>query len=255
MKRIKLVVAYDGTDYCGWARQASSLSIQDKIESAISDFLGYQTFIQGASRTDSGAHADHQVCHFDTTHPVDPHKWSKVINNRLPSDIRIVQSTLVSSDFDSRFSAKKRYYRYTIAVVASENPLRNRYRFEQFKCLNVQQMKYASKVIVGKYDFRGFSEQMPSSANTIRTIYSVDIIASRSEIYIDIVGNAFIRGMMRRISGGLYEVGLGIRSIHHFESLLDSTKRDQLQWPIVLPAKGLCLKKIYYGRHPKDFRK
>ncbi len=253
-KRIKLVIAYDGTNYCGWAKQAFFATIQGKIEEAISNFQNTECTIIGSSRTDSGAHAEGAVCHFDTYHPIPPNKWKQAINNRLPSDIRIQSSKQVPDNFDARFSAKWRCYRYTIGIVNNENPLKNRFRFDQFKNLNTKCMQEAATLLQGVHDFRAFSEEIPHDANTVRTLKSVDVTRIKDEVRIDIIGNAFIRGMMRRISGGLYEVGKGTRSLDSFKMLLDPNARGSINWPVVLPAHGLCLKRVVYGRHPKDFR-
>ena len=112
----------------------------------------------------------------------------------------------------------------------------------------------AARHLVGSHDFLAFSEEVEPTANAIRELFEVTVKRTGREVWIDITGNAFMRGMMRRISGGLYEVGRGKRSVEDFGRLLDLKHRDQLMWPVVLPAKGLCLLKIKYGRHPKDFR-
>jgi tRNA pseudouridine38-40 synthase len=116
-------------------------------------------------------------------------------------------------------------------------------------------MQKGAQYLLGTHDFLALSEKSEQpDRNNIRTLYKVQIRSVRQEIWIDVIGSAFIKGMMRRISGALLEVGLGKQSAEYIKNLLDPTIRERLQWPQVLPAHGLTLMKISYGRHPKDFR-
>lgn len=209
--------------------------------------------IIGASRTDSGAHADYQVCHFDTNWKADPVQIPRILNNMLPQDIGIQKAKFVPDSFHSRFSAVDRTYRYRIRQ-SPRNPNISRFTHDYWKKLDLKAMQEAAKFLVGVHDFRAFSEEVEPEANAIREIFEINVRGAGSEIWIDIRGNAFMRGMMRRISGGLFEVGRGRRPGSDIAGLLDLERRETIHWPVVLPAKGLCLKKIRYGRHPKDFR-
>jgi tRNA pseudouridine38-40 synthase len=115
-------------------------------------------------------------------------------------------------------------------------------------------MNLAAQALVGEHDFRAFSQDLdPSQVNTVRKLYSVEVTRAGNEVRIDIAGTAFIRGMMRRIAGGLMEIGRGRRPASDIATLL-SNSRNQVHWPEVLPAKGLTLMRITYGRHPRDHR-
>ncbi len=250
---MKLVVSYDGTDYSGWAAQSGQATVQGTLTDIVRQVSGEEHEIIGASRTDAGAHAIHQVVHFDTHWTAPTEKIPRIINNLLPHDISVVSAVEVPETFHARFSAQDRFYRYRIRRTPRD-PRETRFVHDTWRTLDAELMQKTAQVLVGSHDFRGFSEEVDPNANPVREIFSISVRKSGREIWIDVVGNAFMRGMMRRISGGLYEVGRGKRSAEEFEMLLDPRQRDDLQWPVVLPAKGLCLMRIRYGRHPKDLR-
>lgn len=253
--RIKLVVSYDGTDFRGFAANPDSRTIQGTLREAVRLISGEEKEIYGASRTDSGAHARGQVCHFDTANPMPPEKWAHVLNRRLPSDLAVVSAREVPPDFDSRFWAQDRFYRYRI-LTGPPDPLRARFTHAYGrKPLDLDAMRQAASLLQGKHDFLAFTEELdPGVENTVRELFSFQVNSSRDEVWVDVVGTAFLRGMMRRMSGVLLEVGRGYRSVEEVSKLLDFEERRHMQWPVVLPASGLCLMRIRYGRHPRDHR-
>jgi tRNA pseudouridine38-40 synthase len=179
--------------------------------------------------------------------------WARVLNRVLDEDIRVLSSSEVSPDFHSRFCAHARHYQYRI-VNADVTPFNLRYAHYWWGLIDVEEMSRAAKLLVGEHDFRAFTQDLdPSIENTVRTLYSVKVKRVRNEVWIDISGTAFLRGMMRRISGCLLEIGRGRRPSSDLNVLL-SDRRDSIHWPEVLPAKGLTLMRITYGRHPKDHR-
>lgn len=209
--------------------------------------------IVGASRTDSGAHALGQVCHFDTGVPIEGAKWPRVLNKVMPDDISVTQAEEVAPDFHSRFCAEHRRYLYRIKT-APRDPMTSRYVHDYGRPLNLEKMKEGASYLVGEHDFLAFTEELdPSVENTRRKLLSVEVSLSGPEVHIEIVGTAFLRGMMRRMSGALLEIGRGHRPPSDIEVLL-STKRTQLQWPVVLPAKGLTLLEVAYADPPRDNR-
>ena len=253
-KRIRLVVAYDGTDFRGFAAQAGHRTVQSTLREAVRHISGDDIEISGASRTDSGAHAKGQVCHFDTANPMDVSRWARVLNQRLPNDIVVVKSTEVAPDFDSRFFAIDRHYRYRIGIFPRD-PHRARYVHFQHRTLDIEKMQEGAEILLGTHDFRGFTEELhPGVLNTVRKLTEFRIRAIRDEVWVDVVGTAFLRGMMRRMAGALLEVGRGLRPVEEVSRLLDPQERNSLQWPVVLPACGLCLMRVRYGRHPRDSR-
>ncbi|MDR3689943.1 MAG: tRNA pseudouridine(38-40) synthase TruA [Fimbriimonas sp.] len=253
MKRIQLVVSYDGTDFRGWAAQTGQRTVQSTLREAVRRISGEEIEIVGASRTDSGAHAKGQVCHFDTEVPIEPEKWARILNRVLEPDVAVVTSKQVDASFHSRFCAKDRMYRYRISTSVRD-PIRSRFAHHYGRPLDVRLMNQAARALVGDHDFVAFTEELdPSVENTRRTLFSIDVRQVRDEVWVDVVGTAFLRGMMRRIAGALLEVGRGYRPVEEVSRLLGE-ERNRLMWPVVLPANGLCLMRIRYGRNPKDNR-
>jgi len=253
MNRIQLVVSYDGTEFCGWAAQSGQRTVQSTLREAVRRVSGEEIEIVGASRTDSGAHAKGQVCHFDSEVNIPPEKWARILNKVLEPDVAVVTSKHVLDSFHSRFSAQDRFYRYRISTGVRD-PIRSRFVHEYGRDLEIPKMQLAAKALLGDHDFKAFTEELdPHVENTHRTLFSVDVRQIRDEVWVDVVGTAFLRGMMRRMAGALLEVGRGYRPVEEVGKLLNE-ERYKLQWPVVLPAKGLCLMRIRYGRHPIDNR-
>lgn len=252
-RRIKLVVAYDGGGYKGWASQNGQKTVHGTLTEAVRQISGEESEIFGASRTDSGASARGQVCHFDVAVPVPLEKWAPILNKILPPDITVRSAEEVGDDFHSRFCAQHRRYQYRI-LVGPKDPFRARQTYHYGRELNLEDMQEAAAFLPGEHSFLAFSQQLPRGANPVRTVKKARVSQVSDEIRIDITATAFCRGMMRRISGALWEVGRGARAINSVQRLLDPATLKKEPWPTVLPACGLTLMKITYGRHPRDWR-
>lgn len=253
-RRIQLIVAYDGTDYRGFAAQADQRTVQRTLTEAIRRVTGEVNEIIGASRTDSGAHAKGQSIHFDTQAGTPIHRWKPVLNRMLPNDLKVIDANDVDTAFHARFCAHRRRYRYDI-LRTNDDPFRARFAYAVGNLsLDLTKMQEAASLFVGTHDFRAFTEELdPTVENTVRLLDSVNVSSSGDEIHIDIEGTAFLRGMMRRISGFLWEVARGQRPAEDAAVLL-SEARSSLQWPVVLPARGLCLEQVVYLDPPVDCR-
>lgn len=224
------------------------------MKEAVRQISGEDIEIIGASRTDSGAHAKGQVCHFDTGVKIEPKKWAQILTKVLPPDVAVVSSKEVPSHFNARFSVIDRFYRYRI-LTAAPDPHRARFAHYYGRPLNVPLMQEGAKVLQGDHDFLAFTQELdPTVENTRRVLYSFEVKSVRDEVWVDVVGTAFLRGMMRRMAGALLEVGRGYRPVEEVSRLLEPEERIRLQWPVVLPARGLCLMKVRYGRAPRDNR-
>lgn len=253
-KRIRLVVAYDGTQFCGWAPQAGLRSVQSTLTETVRQVSGEDCEIIGASRTDAGAHALGQVCHFDVSIKMPGENWTRALNDLLDEDIAVQSSKQVTPAFHSRFSARNRTYRYRI-VSGVRNPVLDRHSHWEWRELDVETMRVAAANLVGRHDFRAYTAELqPWITNTWRELYKIDIRQQGRQTDIVITGTAFMRGMMRRIAGGLLEVGIGRRPETDLGSLLTEEGAIRLDWPVVLPAKGLTLLKVGYGRRMRDLR-
>lgn len=253
-RRIKLVVQYDGTDFCGWAEQPNVRTVHGTLKDSIFRVSGEEVELRGASRTDSGAHARGQVADFASTNPMPPSAWVKALNRALPEDVRIESARFVRPDFHSRFFARGREYRYTLSTLEKVEPHRARFVWASGFELNVSRMQEAASCLLGAHDFRAFAEEIDGTINCIRELSKVEVKRKGDEVVVTLVGSAFLRGMVRRITGGLFEVGRGKRTVEEFADLLDEQRREKLKWPVVLPAKGLTLWKVLYGRKLRDLR-
>lgn len=251
--RVKLVVAYDGADFCGWAPQEGQRTVHSTLSGAVREVSREEPEIVGASRTDSGAHAKGQVCHFDTTRPIKPAKWVRALNDLLPRDLKVVSCQLVNRGFHSRFWAQDRWYRYRI-LTGPPDPERARYTFPFCRPLDADKMNRAAQKLVGEHDFLAFTQLVEVEENTVRTMFKFDVRQVRDEVRIDVVGTAFARGMMRRMSGALWEIGRGMREPEMLDELLRQRVKNEVHWPTVLPASGLTLMKIRYGPGMTDGR-
>ena len=192
------------------------------------------------------------MCHFDTENPMPEERWVKALNQLLPNDVAVMSSEDVAPDFHSRFWAYKRWYRYRI-LVGSQDPERSRYTFHyNAKELNLEKMQEASRHFLGKHDFLAFSQLLEPWQTSVRELYEFDVKKVGDEIRIDVVGSAFVRGMMRRMSGAIWEVGREVREPGDIQRLLLLKEKKKIKWPTVLPASGLTLMKVFYGRHPQE---
>ena len=258
--RIKLVVSYDGTDFCGWAPQPGLRTVQGTLTEAVRRVSGEEIEIQGASRTDSGAHALGQVCHFDTESGIPDEKWPAILNRLLPPDLAVISSRKVGADFHSRFCARDRYYRYRIQVGHAD-PFRSRFVYQHGRPVDVEAMSRAATSLIGDQNFLAFTEELDSSVlNTRRILHDVQVRQVRDEVWVDVVGTAFLRGMMRRIAGSLLEVGRGKRPVEEVGKLLTTRGAgNNFNGPWCCPASGLCLMRVRYDRHlhdiPNSFRR
>jgi tRNA pseudouridine38-40 synthase len=181
-------------------------------------------------------------------------RWPQVLTKLLPPDLSVLKAEDAAPDFHARFSADRRWYRYRIQVEGRD-PHRSRYaHYWTGLELDAELMQSSAQMLVGNHDFYAFSQEVPPEANTKREIHSIRVSRVKDELRIDVVGNAFLRGMMRRISGSLLEIGRGARDPQTLSHLLDQRRREPMLWPVVLPAHGLCLMKVTYGRHPRDNR-
>jgi tRNA pseudouridine38-40 synthase len=210
--------------------------------------------IVGASRTDGGAHAIGASAHFDTRNPMSPEKWRLVLNKVLPEDCRITLSEAVGDEFHARFSATSRVYRYRF-LLNEFDPFRRRYAHAYWSDLDVGLMQIGASALVGEHDFRGYTEEVgPDVLNTTRRLHRVEVEGQEDEVWLTVQGTAFLRGMMRRMAGMLFEIGRGHRPVEDCSRLL-TAQRDDMQWPVVLPAKGLTLMEVRYDTPGYDARK
>lgn len=244
MKRIKLIISYDGTNYCGWQTQKNGTTIEELLNKKLSELLNEDIIIIGASRTDSGVHALGNVAVFDTNTTIPSDKICYAINQRLPEDIRVVSSCEVDNSFHPRYCDTNKTYMYKILNDRVEMPLNRHYAYFVYPKLNVEKMKEGAKYIIGEHNFKSFCSKRSQVENTVRTIYSLDIEEKGNIITITINGNGFLYNMVRIIVGTLIKVGLNAYPPEHIKEIIEALDRAKAGPKV--PAKGLTLVEIKY---------
>lgn len=244
MHRIKLTVAYDGTNYCGWQVQPNGVSIQSTLQRAIEDLVGEKVNVTGASRTDSGVHALGQVAVFDTEKEIPDWKYALAINQRLPKDIVVQKSEEVSMDFHPRYASVVKTYEYRILNRRVQLPNERLYSYFVPGKLNLEKMQEAAAYLVGEHDFRSFCSQKTKVLSTVRTIYDLTIEKQGDMIILRITGNGFLYNMVRIIAGTLLKAGFEQKTPEEIKKALDNPS-GQVAGPTA-PAHGLTLVEIKY---------
>lgn len=244
MKNVKLTIEYDGINYHGWQYQDNANSIQEELEKALKIITGEFINVIGSGRTDRRVHAKGQVANFYTLSRLPIERFKYALNMQLPRDITIVNSEEVGLDFHSRFSAKRKKYKYIIYNNEMPSAINRNYSYHIINMLNIDEMQKASDYLIGTHDFKSFMTKGSIVRDTIRTIYSIDIIKKDNFIEIIIEGSSFLRGMIRIIVGTLILVGNGKLKKESIPNIIKGKKRC-LSGPTA-PAQGLYLEKVYY---------
>lgn len=244
MKRIKMIVAYEGTNYSGFQIQPNALTIEEVLNTKLTQLLDEPIRVIGASRTDSGVHALGNVAVFDSNTKIPGDKISFALNHILPEDIRIQGSCEVEPYFHPRFCKTRKTYEYKIVNRTFPIPmLRNTAHFEHYS-LETKLMQQAATYLVGIHDFKSFATAKLQVTDTVREIYSLTVEESNGLIVIRVIGNGFLYNMVRIIVGTLMEVGMKRTQPDAMPSILEGCDRS-LAGPTA-PAKGLTLVKIEY---------
>ena len=239
VKRVKLIVAYDGTAYCGWQLQPNGRTIEGELNQALSSLLQEDIHVIGASRTDSGVHALCNIAVFDTQTRIPAEKISYALNQRLPEDIRIKKSCEVAADFHPRHCSSRKTYEYRIYQDTFPEPVRRLYTYFTYVPLDLDRMREGAAYLVGEHDFKSFCSVAAVVETTVRTILSINIEKQGKEIVISVCGTGFLYNMVRIIVGTLMEVGRGSYPPEHVREILEAKDR-QAAGPTA-PACGLTL--------------
>jgi tRNA pseudouridine38-40 synthase len=284
MRRIRLTIAYDGTNYRGWQIQQPTPAhpeggfptIQGELQRALGQLLPKEAVhgaapekslnpltspdhvdeaaapdilpVVGASRTDSGVHALGNVACFDTESTIPAANFPKAINRYLPPDIRVMQADEVSMDFHPRFVPHEKCYEYRIDHGRVANPLTRLYAYHYTYPLDLERMRAAARELVGVHDFTSFvnpdSQVFEHGGDAVREIYSIDILEEGSQLVIRIRGNGFLYHMIRIIVGTLLVIGNGRRAPEDIRTMLAA--KDRTTAGPTVPAHGLCLCALHY---------
>lgn len=244
MKRVKLVVAYDGTAYHGWQIQPGAPTIEGELNRALGALLKEEIQVIGASRTDSGVHALCNVAVFDTDTCIPAEKIAYALNQRLPEDIRIQESEEVAPDFHPRHCDSRKTYEYRILNAHFPLPTKRLYAHFAYVPLDVERMKQAALYLIGEHDFKSFCSAAAVVESTVRTIYQLTVERWQDEIVVRVCGNGFLYNMVRIIAGTLMEAGRGSMEPEQMKEILEA--RDRKAAGPTAPACGLTLIKYEF---------
>ena len=244
MKRFKLTVAYDGTDYCGWQVQPNGITVEEVLNRALSELTGEKITVIGASRTDSGVHAMGNVAVFDSDTTIPGERIAYALNRRLPEDIVVVKSEEVPSDWHPRYQDTVKTYEYHILNREMPDPLRRRDTCFVSYPLDTVKMQEAAEYLKGEHDFKSFCNIRTDVEDTVRTIYDLDVIRDGSLVTIRITGNGFLYNMVRIIAGTLIRVGRGFYTPARVKEILEAEDRETAG--ATAPPQGLVLVEIVY---------
>lgn len=244
MKRVKMIVAYDGTNYKGWQVQPNGITIEEVLNQNLTKLLGEEIVVTGASRTDSGVHSLGNVAIFDTNTRMPADKISFALNQRLPADIVVQGSCEVPSDWHPRYQNSRKTYEYRILNRTFRMPTRRLDTYFYHHPLDVEKMREAASYLVGEHDFKSFCAIGAQVKTTVRTIYSCDVIKENDIISIRVTGNGFLYNMVRIIAGTLVRVGGGELQPEQIPEILAALDRSAAG--PTAPAHGLTMIGLEY---------
>jgi tRNA pseudouridine38-40 synthase len=247
--RFRARCEYDGTDFAGFQLQLNARSVQGELEAALARLNGGErVVVDGAGRTDAGVHASGQVIAFTYSGRVPAGELQQAVNAILPRDVAISGLRRVPDGFHPRYAARYREYRYTV-WNGPRSPLRERTALGLRDPLDVAAMARAGSVFLGRHDFSSFGA-VAEDRSPVRIVYAVRVRKEGRLLTIDVGANAFLRGQVRRMVAALIEVGHGKMDEVGLEAALAA--REPALNGAAAPAKGLCLRRVAYGRRPVD---
>jgi tRNA pseudouridine38-40 synthase len=241
--RVKAIVAYDGTDYVGFQRQATGRTVQGVLEAVLEDVVGTRVRVLAAGRTDTGVHADGQVIAFDTEWRHSLSDLERALNANLPQDSVVRELAQAVTDFHPRYDAFSRRYRYTIYQAPVRSPLARRTSLYCRTPLDLDMMRAATAAIIGEHDFAAFGRPTQGDV-TVRRVIEAGWRAAPPWVFFEIEANAFLYRMVRSIVGTLLQVGQGSIPPEQVQEILASRNRGQAGR--TAPAHGLCLIRVSY---------
>lgn len=248
MQNIKLTLAYDGTNYCGWQENGTEASIENTLQRVIEQVLQHEVVLQAASRTDAGVHANRQVVNFFTYHlDLEPHRTLISLNYLLPKDIVVIEVEKVDQGFHPTLDCKGKEYRYYICYGPFQLPQHRFYSWKYHYPLDLNAMREAAGHLIGTHDFSAFCKNKKTHTYThyMRTIESIELNEiEKNRLCIVIKGNNFLYRMVRNIVGTLAYVGNGKLNVGQVDSILHS--QDRASAGVTAPPHGLFLEHVFY---------
>lgn len=257
-RTLKLTIAYDGTDFAGWQRQATDRSVQAAIEDALAPIEGERVVVTGAGRTDAGVHAAGQVASLVLRASIARDTLRRALNATLPPDVRILQIDEAADGFNAQFAATQKTYRYWIWAGGIVPPALRRYVWHVPQALDVDSMNEAAASLIGRHDFAAFQGAGGEVKTTERHLLASQVerwpietatvimppAATGDLLVYEVTGTGFLRHMVRNIVGTLIEIGLGRRAASDMQGIVASRNRGRAG--ATAPPHGLVLWDVRY---------
>lgn len=249
LRRYRMKIAYDGTDFCGWQTQPNGVTIQQTLQEAIQILT--KEFCQplASGRTDSGVHAKGQIAHIDLTKPIqNPDKFQRSLNGLLPRSIRILGFEPCTTKFHARYSVLRKTYHYFLHLNPIEDPFSHRYHWWIHEAINISTLEKACRALQGTHNFKAFANENHkgvAAIDSIRTLFRVEPHPTSSGLRLEFEGDGFLYKMVRNCTGLLVEVARGRSSIEDITHILNQESRSMLGY--CAPAQGLFLHHVDYS--------
>ena len=243
-RTLRLVVAYDGTDFCGWQRQDGQQTVQGCLEEAFLAMTGQALAVRGAGRTDAGVHAEGQVASVELVSRIPNLGFLRGLNTHLPLEIAVLEVTDMPAGWSARHDARGKIYRYQVWNHPVRCPRHARLSWHVYDALDVHRMREAAAVLVGEHDFRAFRSSDCDRKNTVRIMRRFEVRAEGTLLSLEVEGTAFLRNMVRILAGTLVGVGRGRLTVEQVKTALASG--DRTQAGVTAPACGLTLVRVIY---------
>jgi tRNA pseudouridine38-40 synthase len=245
--KIALGLEYDGAAFSGWQTQRHARSVQACLEEALSKVANHPVTTWCAGRTDAGVHAMGQVVHFETDAMRSMRSWVLGTNANLPREVAVHWAVEVSSDFNARFSATARAYRYLIHNQPTRLALWSQRATWELRPLDAERMHLAAQALIGEHDFSSFRAAGCQARHPVRTLHSISVSREESRVVLEVEANAFLQHMVRNLTGALLEIGRSERPVEWIGELLAA--RDRTRAGVTAPPEGLYLIRVQYPGH------
>ena len=246
MARILLTLRYDGTAYHGWQVQPNGVTVQQVVQDAVEAVTGVRSGVTGCSRTDAGVHADMFCCAVDTDSPLRGDKLCCALNFHLPRDVSVYDAREVGEEFHPRYHAKGKRYVYRIWNGTQRHPIYDRYALHRNRPLDVEMLNRVAADYVGTHDFAAFCGAGSAVEDTVRTVRRCTVERQRELVLFTVEGDGFLYNMVRIMVGTLLDIAAGRLAQDSLPDIIAS--RDRTRAGATAPAKGLCLRQVYYDK-------
>ena len=243
-RNLRILIEYDGTDFAGWQRQPGQRTVQAQLEGAIQQMTGEAVLVRGAGRTDAGVHASGQVANFTLEAGIPALGLLRGLNSLLPPDIALLDVAEAAPDFDARFSARGKIYRYQVWNHLVRSPLHARRTWHCRSPLDLEAMRAAARSLCGEHDFRAFRASDCERRTTVRIVRRLDVERQDHLLSFDIEATAFLKNMVRILVGTLVDLGRGRIPPEVVPQMLQTG--DRTIGGVTAPPQGLTLVQVFY---------